>query len=178
MIMEMEDKSEKKVRFSEDTTEIKSIDDKLGKKVRFSEDTTEIESTDDKLENKLKNDEDFMVELINNYTTYFKKIYGKSQEYTLFDGIDMSDDTSTNKALEEFFEELCKFRVDDMINSETTKIVKYDEKDTLKKSDELYAILENGIPLCVSVSLFAILIELTNLKILNNINSYEIISLK
>ena len=151
------------------------------KKVRFAD---EIDSVVDSVIDSAvdlavdSNSEDFMVELINNYTSYFKKIYGKSEKYTLLDGIDTSDDTSTNKALEEFFEELCKFKVSDMTNPNSTKIVQYSKLGTLDKSDELYAILESGEALCASTSLFAILIELTNLKIENKTKVYEIISLK
>lgn len=147
------------------------------KKVRFADETDSVVDlvVDSAVDS---NSEDFMVELINNYTSYFKKIYGKSEKYTLLDGIDTSDDTSTNKALEEFFEELCKFKVCDMTNPSSTKIVQYSKLDTLDKSDELYAILESGEALCASTSFFAILIELTNLKIENKTKVYEIVSLK
>jgi hypothetical protein len=164
--------------------ELKNHD--TSKKVRFSDETDLHEIDSREIDSHAvisdsaasSNSEDFMVELINNYTSYFKKIYGKTEKYTLLDGIDTSDDTSTNKALEEFFEELCKFKVNDMTNPNSTKIVKYSELDSLDKSDELYAILESGEPLCASISFFAILIELTNLKIENKEKVYEIISLK
>lgn len=122
--------------------------------------------------------ETFLVDLINNYTSYYKKIFKKPIDYTIFDGIDTSDATSTNRAMEDFFTELCTFRENESTNPSFTQIIKYEDRHNLGKTEELYTILQNGMPLCVSQSLFALLVEITNLKNENKSINYEIISLK
>lgn len=44
--------------------------------------------------------------VLNIYTVYFKTLYGKDEQYALLDEINRYDDTSTNLALEMFYEEL------------------------------------------------------------------------
>lgn len=146
----------------------------MEKKVKFSEDTEKVvedESID------LSEDE-FMVEMMNNYLEYYKKKNKKSQSFTLLDEIDVTDTTSTNFALESFYEEMIKFRTDELENNESTKIIPFDESIDIKKNN-FYVIKKNNIKILMSKSFFAILIEITNLKreeeIQKKSNYYEII---
>jgi hypothetical protein len=124
----------------------------------------------------------FYVDMINNYLEYYKKNNNKNKSYTMFDGIDTRDPTSTNHSLEQFYEEMCKYKTNDVSNQEYIKLYKYDERDSIKIdiNDELYGIFKDGFPIYVSLSFFSLLIELTNLKNedVNEKYNYEIISLK
>ena len=121
--------------------------------------------------------EKFMVDLINNYTDYYKKIKKKSINFTLFDGINITDPTSTNAALEEFYEKLIEYKTFQKHNPEYIKIHNstYDISCT---DNELYGLLINGNLKYKSISLFALLMELTNLQYEEKItNIYNIILL-
>jgi hypothetical protein len=130
-----------------------------------------------KIDSEDMTNEIFMVNLINNYTDYYKKIKKKSINFTLFDGINLADPTSTNAALEEFYEKLIEYKTFQKHNPEYIKI--YNSTHDISSSDnEIYGLLINGILKYKSISLFALLIELTNLqyeKIKSNI--YNIILL-
>lgn len=116
----------------------------------------------------------FMVDLSNNFLKYFKKLNGKQEELNMFDGIDPYNDESVNFQLESFYEEMVKFK---MLPDSKTQIYKYEEIKNLEDNDELYSIILKGEQIAVSQSLFALLIELTNLQYENPKNNYEIICL-
>lgn len=122
----------------------------------------------------------FSGELINNYTEYFKKKTNKPQNFTILDGIDKDDPYSTNMPLEELYFEMMTFLENEKEHPELCKVVNYDDMNQqIVTGDELYCILADGKPLVVSQSLFAILIELTNIKNENkNKVDYNIVNLK
>jgi hypothetical protein len=116
----------------------------------------------------------FMVDLTNNYLTYFKKINGKPQELNMFDGINIDDETSVNHQTESFYEEMVKYQ---MASDTDKEVYKYDELPNLEDDDELYSIQCEGEQIVVSKSLFSLLIELTNLQNENPKKKYDIICL-
>ena len=155
------------------------------KKVHFAED---VYIDGDKTEKNIINDsmpiESFYVDLINNYTEYYKKINNK-KKLSLLEGINDDDPTSTNKQLENFYEEMCLYNIYEKTNPENIKIYEYDDKKNqpkLGEKDNLYGIMKNGEIQYISLSLFSLLIELTNLKIENKEekfnNNYDIVTLK
>ena len=121
----------------------------------------------------------FIVEMMNNYTCHFKKISNK-EKLTLLDGINFNDITSTNVQLENFYEEMLKYKVNETTNPEYIKIYKFSERNDMKIHDELYVIIKDGEPLFLSTSMFSLLIELTNLKNENvhKTANFDIVSLK
>jgi len=126
---------------------------------------------------------DFMVDVLNEYLIYYKNIFQKTSQSTLFDGIDANNSTSTNFQLEDFYGAKYKFESYEKTNPKLTQIYSVDE---YKNSDinindyELFGIKYNDDLLYVSPSLFAILIEIVNLKYENksNTDSYVIIPIK
>jgi len=124
----------------------------------------------------------FYVDMINNYLEFYKKNNNKNQDYTMFDGIDTTDPTSTNHSLEQFYEQMCKYKADEVSNPKFIEIYTYEEMYKIKNNidDELYGIFKNGFPIFVSLSFFSLLIELTNLKNEDTDDKihYDIISLK
>ena len=58
---------------------------------------------------------DFMshVDILNIYNIYYKTLYNKNNNATLFDEIDLNEITSTNRSLENLFEEIHKFKISD-----------------------------------------------------------------
>jgi len=59
------------------------------------------------------------VDILNIYNIYFKTLFGKNQEISLFDGIDNDNPVSTNRALENLFEAIEKHK-----NSSDEKYIK------------------------------------------------------
>jgi hypothetical protein len=49
-------------------------------------------------------------DLINIFTVYYKSLYQRDVSSNLFEGIDNEDDTSTNRALEMFYDETKKYK--------------------------------------------------------------------
>ena len=117
-------------------------------------------------------------QIVNNYIIYYKTINNKDDDFTIFDGIDYDDDTSTNMVMEKFYEEILKYKVNEHTNPDYIKIYDYDQRDNVKVNDELYCITENGKPKYIGTSLFSLLIELTNLKNIYDTINYNIVNLK
>lgn len=103
--------------------------------------------------------EDFYVQLMNNYLEYYK-VENNINYITLFDNIDIDDDLSTNVIMEDFYNEMIKYKnnLDDYI-----KIYDHD-KININKDVSWNGIYVNNELQLVSRSLFALLIEITNLK--------------
>lgn len=117
---------------------------------------------------------EFMVDLTNNYLTYFKKLNNKPQNLTMFDGINIDDITSVNYQTESFYEEMIKYKE---LSESDKQIYKYENLHDLENNDELYMLQSEGKEICVSKSLFSLLIELTNLQNENPKKQYNIICL-
>ncbi len=158
--------SEKKVSFSE-KVEVSVIPETDFSAQTFEPSQTIINKLDKNVFNDLfeiHEDAEFMSQVINNYTTYYKKVYKKPQHYTLLSEIDPSNMTSTNHSLEHFYNEFCKFSQAEKENSDSVKIYEYKNRDMIKNiDDELYGILIDGNAGHLSKSFIAILIEYTNL---------------
>ncbi len=149
------------------------------KKVTFSNDVIEHVYSNKKTTEKTMEVEDFMVNMINNYVSHYKKVNNKNDNFTILDGINFNDVTSTNAPLENFYEEMLKYKINESTNPDYIKIYQYSDKDNMKIIDELYCIIKNGTPILLSTSFFSLLIELTNLKNENSEKvNYDIVSLK
>lgn len=138
------------------------------KKVRF----------DESKNTELVDEHTFMVDMINNYINHYKKINNKPANFTLFDGINFDDLSSTNAPLEIFYEEMLKYKVNEKSNPNFIKIYNETERNSMQIIDEMYGILDDGKPVCFSTSFFSLLIEMTNLKNENPNVNYSIVSLK
>jgi hypothetical protein len=148
----------------------------------FSDDiTNKTHFSDDSLTLDMSNS--FSGDLLNNYIEYFKKKNNKPKQFTLLDGIDKCDPYSTNMPLEEIYYEMTTFLENEKSNPELCAVIPYEElSKKMTTMDELYCLLINGKPFCVSHSVFALLIELTNIKNENKnkkiTNVYDIVNLK
>jgi len=116
----------------------------------------------------MDSDEEFLVEIMNNYLKYYKMTHNLDKELTLFDGMNEYDKTITNNQLESFYKELKNYKKND------NKIEKYNPES---KTKYLFGITKNTELSLVSNSLFALLIELTNLERENKTIKYELINL-
>lgn len=180
---------DKKVTFSVDVPEQSLLDDedvknKISQFIQPETNSQESNKSITKLTlvSGSDNHDIFYVDMINNYLEYYKKNNNKNQDFTIFDGIDTTDPTSTNHSLEQFYEQMCKYKADEVSNPKLIEICAYEEMYKIKNNvgDELYGIFKNGFPIFVSLSFFSLLIELTNLKNEDTDEKihYDIISLK
>jgi hypothetical protein len=113
-------------------------------------------------------DEDYYVKLLNNYLVYYKKYNlpnAEKSNQTLFDGIDTDDKKSTNKQLEEFYQIICKFREYDATMPEMNELYEFGSKlpDKINKEHDFYGLMIDKKVEWISPSLFAVLIEYTNM---------------
>lgn len=157
---------------TENTENVNTSDPQISEKTYFTDDSPVLDLTNS-----------FSGDLLNNYVIYFKEKNKKPQNFTLLDGIDKDDPYSTNMALEELYFEMITFVENEKKNPELCKVIHYNDMDrSILNTDELHCVMINGKPELVSQSLFALLIELTNLKNLEKgkktQNVYHVINLK
>jgi len=120
----------------------------MSKQVRFTDSDTIIDFEHD------SSNEDFLVDLINNYIRYYQ--YISKTNKGLFDDIDSSSDkTITNRQLELFYKELKLYK-----KKADIEVLEYNDFT----KDYPYKIFKDDTPIYVSKSLFALLIEITNLE--------------
>ncbi len=103
--------------------------------------------------------DNYFIELTNNYMKYYRLI-NNNNDIKLFDGLSDYDKTITNDQLESFYKELKKYKDD--------KFYEYDKKSEEKYE---YGIFKNDELILVSNSLFALLLEITNLEFENKKNN-------
>lgn len=109
-------------------------------------------------------DPEFMVEIVNNYIQFYRS---EVEDVDIFSGIDEKDMASTNRQLSLLYAEKEIFENSD---EESTKITLLSTNTPSKD----YIIYKNNIPYCTSSSLFAVLIEITNLKNEDQKSNYKI----
>lgn len=111
-----------------------------------------------------KNKEEKMVDIMNIFQTYYKILFKKEKNINMFDGINLEDETSTNRSLELFYEHIFKYK--DYENKNQIQFIElYDEddEDVMKiNSDELYALLIDNNISKLSPSLFSVISYLAN----------------
>ena len=114
-----------------------------------------------------------ILDIIREYTLFFNSendCFGK----TLFDGIDLLQLSSTNIQLETFYEHMNFYK-----SNENTNLYKLNEIN-FDLNHSIYGIF-NGYTtecICTSYSLFAVLIEILNLKNINKHKKYFIKQIK
>jgi hypothetical protein len=99
----------------------------------------------------------FLIDILNNYVRYYKLIKKKGK-ISLFENIDDTNPSSTNHILEEFYEKMIEYKT----FPEKRKLYKYTDK--ILADDEQYGLLVDGMIIYKSCSLFALLIEQTNIQ--------------
>lgn len=85
------------------------------------------------------------ISLLNIYTCYFKKLFVRNKDSTMFDNIDYTKVDSTNKCLEFLYEEIYKFNKSD----DQDKDVLFDPDDDnikIDQCDELYSLYIGNEP--------------------------------
>jgi hypothetical protein len=112
--------------------------------------------------------EDKIVEIINVFHIYYKKIFNISNSDNMFTNIDINDPKATNKPLEFLYEHMHKYK---LIKEKNTEIL-FDENGNfnLDNYTEFYSLLINYEIVKLSESLYALLEYLIN----NYNNWYDI----
>jgi len=105
---------------------------------------------------------DFVVDLLNEFTIYYKQLNNLPDNYSMIGDISTTDVTNTNKILEEFYDAQTKYAKYEMLSPDTNKL--YSPDSYVDTGDEMFGISKNDELILVSQSLFAVLIELVNLK--------------
>lgn len=115
------------------------------------------------------------VGLLNIYTCYFKQVFRRQQDETMFDHIEYDQNDSTNKCMELLYEEINKLNKSD----EPDKDVLYspdDESVNIDNCRELYILYLDDFPTYVCKQLLPLMRHLAKLKWANI--SWSIIPIK
>lgn len=119
----------------------------------------------------------YYVDLINIFLIYYKTKFNKSGNEHMFAGIDVNDETSTNRSTEMFYELLCDYKKKEKTDKKFVDVYEPDKIDDEKFTD-IYALLIDGVITNVSPSLLSLMINLAeNKKGFVNIN-WKIIKIK
>ncbi len=120
-----------------------------------------------------------MVEIINIFHIYYKILFKKEKNVTMFEGMNLEDNTSTNRSMELLFEHIYKYKDNISKNKlELIEIYNEDDSELLNlETDELFALLINNDINKLSPSLFSIISHLANNFEWREIN-WKIINLK
>jgi len=108
--------------------------------------------------------EDTLITVINNYIEFYKN---EIQNVDIFVGMDISDLGSTNIQIETLYSEMNKYASSD---EKSKDVLLVSQNVELKK----FVICKNNDPFCTSDLLFAVLLEIINLREADDISIYNI----
>ncbi len=108
-------------------------------------------------------DMEIFVDILNVFQTYYKNLYRKHEDETLFDGINYDDLTSTNRSMELLYDYIYEYRSNKMKDTKLTNL--YDETElNMNDYEELYGLIIDGTIKKISPSFLALLIYLVQLE--------------
>lgn len=125
--------------------------------------------TDTDMDTDTDTNEEYYTHLLNTFQTYFKQTFAPDNpSISMFAGIDLNNQTSTNRQLEEFYCAMCKHKEYEGTFPEMIELYQFGMPNIpqpVVDSLELYGINNNGKIEWISPSLFSIIIEVTNMII-------------
>ncbi len=101
----------------------------------FYSDTDSLVSSDD------EEVSDMMRDIINIYMVYYKNLFQKEVDLTMFDGIDYSKSNSTSRPMELFYDHVCRYKEKE--HDELNASIYVDKEDT-KEWPSLYILTLEG----------------------------------
>ncbi len=119
------------------------------------------------LNNLNENEEDFkeenkMVNIINAFHTYYKKLFKEKENSNMFNGMDTSDPLATNRAMEFLYDHIYKYKE---IQKKGTQILfQENDKFDLDTYPEFFALLIDNEIIKLSESAYALIEYLVNTK--------------
>jgi len=118
---------------------------------------------------------EIIVEIINAFQTYFKKLFKKKDNENMFADIDIANPLSTNRSMEFLYDHIYKYKNN---TPEYNKL--YDETDEfeLDHFDEFYTLMIDGEIIKLSASVYALINYLVTEKKEWYTLRWELINLK
>lgn len=108
-------------------------------------------------------DMEIFVDILNAFQTYYKNLYRKQEDETLFDGVNYDDLTSTNRSMELLYDYIYEYRSNKMKDTKLTNL--YDQTElNMNDYEELYGLIIDGTIKKISPSFLALLIYLVQLE--------------
>jgi hypothetical protein len=121
-------------------------------------------------------EENKMVNIINAFQTYFKKLFKRDDNENMFSDMDTNDPLSTNRSMEFLYDHLYKYQ--EILKKKSNLLYEENDKFDLEDFTEFYALLINNEIIKLSESVYA-LIEFLILKKENWFElKWEIMNLK
>lgn len=101
--------------------------------------------------------------ILNIFQSYYKNLYNKFNESSMFDEIDYSDETSTSRSMELFYEFMDEYRVN---KSKNITLIEIYEDDTIdvNQFENIYGLIIDNKLSKLSPSFFSLLIYLNELE--------------
>lgn len=126
-------------------------------------DKDEIDKLDEQNNHNEENEDDeingdYFQDILNIYIQYYKKAYPEKNIKSLFHDVNFNDPTSTNHAMEMFFEEMLKYKKIDTKLYTCQNII----PDIIKKDNIIYGLQIDGEIKCVAISVITLIIEIND----------------
>jgi hypothetical protein len=100
-------------------------------------------------------EENKMVNIINAFQTYFKKLFKRDDNENMFSDMDASDPLSTNRSMEFLYDHIYKYQ--EIIKKQTQLLYEENDKFDLDVFPEFYALLINNEIIKLSESVYALI---------------------
>jgi DUF4097 and DUF4098 domain-containing protein YvlB len=107
-----------------------------------------------------ENEEDFkeenkMVNIINAFQTYFKRLFKREDNENMFSDMNTNDPLSTNRSMEFLYDHVFKYQ--EIIKKKNTLLYEENDKFDLDTYPEFYALLINNEIIKLSESVYALI---------------------
>jgi hypothetical protein len=139
----------------------------------------DIEEIEDKYQEGDTGDAKLMMDIMNIHQIYYRTLYNKKNNETLFEEINYDDDTSTNRSMELFYEYMFDYK-NNMIKGDDYVAVYTNDIIDNDKFDNLYGLIIDGDIKLVSpciYSLYVYIVRDSNIKWMDN-TKWKIIEVK
>jgi hypothetical protein len=121
------------------------------------------------MDNNLEKEEDYseeikMVDIINAFQVYYKKLFNKKQTDNMFSELNESDPLATNRQMEFLYEHIYKYKENEKEKNNKNNLFNEEDEFNLDNYDEFFALIINGEINKLSASLFALMAHLVNIQ--------------
>ncbi len=121
-------------------------------------------------------DEAKMVDIINAFQIYYKKLFNKKDNENMFSDLDISNPLATNRSMEFLYDHIFKYHEYQKVNN--LLLLNEDDNFNLDDYDEFFALLFNGEIQKLSASLYSLMEYLVTYKETWYELKWEIMNLK
>ncbi len=109
-------------------------------------------------------EENKMVDIINAFQIYYKKLFNKKQTDNMFSELNENDPLATNRQMEFLYEHIYKYKENEKQNNNKNNLLNEEDEINLEDYDEFFALVIDGEIIKLSSSLFSLMNYLVRLQ--------------